>query len=86
MDYKIRLAKKTDVKNLSLLRQEVWDETFRGIYNDDIIDNYDYEEAEKFFLNTINNEKISFYVVESKDELVGYMDVGYPTREFEGYE
>lgn len=85
-DYKIRLATEKDVKNLAILRQRVWDETFRGIYNDYIIDNFDYEEAEEYFLNIINNAKISLYVVESNNELVGYMDVGVPIIKFDNYE
>lgn len=85
-DYKIRLANKKDIRILAILRQRIWNETFRGIYSDDIIDNYDYEEAEKYFLNIINNNKISLYVVESNNELVAYMDVGEPIRKFDNYE
>lgn len=32
MDYKIRIATKDDVKNLAVLKQRVWSETYRGIY------------------------------------------------------
>lgn len=85
-NYKIRIATKEDVKNLAILKRKVWDETYRGIYSDDIIDKFDYEEAEETFFNIINNNKISLYVVESNDELVGYMDVGIPLRKFGNYE
>lgn len=53
MNYKIRIATKEDIKKLAVLRQKVWDETYRGIYSDDIIDNYDYEEAKKYFQSII---------------------------------
>ncbi len=86
MDCKIRIATNNDVKNLAILKQKVWDETYRGIYSDDIIDNFDYEESERMFKNIINNDKISLYVVESNKELVGYMDVGVPFRKFNNYE
>lgn len=86
MEYKIRIATNEDVKNLAILKQKVWDETYRGIYSDDIIDNFNYEKTEENFRSLINNEKISFYVVESNGELVGYMDVGIPIRKFDNYE
>lgn len=86
MEYNIRKATKDDVKNLSILKQKVWDETYRGIYSDDIIDNFDYEKSEENFKSIINNKKISFYVVEINEELVGYMDVGVPIRKFDNYE
>ena len=86
MDYIIRLATNDDIKNLAVLKQKVWSETYRGIYSDELIDNFDYEKAEESFRNIINNDKISFYVVESNKELVGYMDVGIPIRGFADYE
>lgn len=86
MNYKIRLANEKDIKNLAILKQKVWNETYRGIYSDDIIDNFDYEQAEERFLNIFNNDKISLYVVESNNELVGYMDVGIPIMKFENYQ
>lgn len=86
MEYNIRKATKDDVKNLSILKQKVWDETYRGIYSNDIIDNFDYEKSEENFKSIINNKKISFYVVEMNEELVGYMDVGVPIRKFDNYE
>lgn len=85
-DYKIRLAIKDDIKILAILKQKVWSETYRGIYADDIIDNFDYKEAEETFLNIMNNDEISLYVVESDNKLVGYMDVGVPIRTFDDYE
>lgn len=86
MDYKIRIATKDDVKNLAVLKQRIWNDTYRGIYSDDLIDKFDYEKAEKKFLNIINNDNISLYVVEANKELVGYMDVGVPIRGFDNYE
>lgn len=86
MDYKIRIATKNDIKNLAVLKQRLWSETFRGIYSDDLIDKFDYEKEEENFLNIINNDNISLYVVESNKELVGYMDVGVPIRGFDNYE
>ncbi len=85
MEYNIRLANKEDVNNLAKLKQRVWDETYRGIYDDDIIDNFDYAKSANTFQNIIDNVSISLYVVESNHELVGYMSVGVPIRKYADY-
>lgn len=84
-NYIIRLAKESDCVNLAKLRKEVWEETYRGIYNDDIIDNYNYADAINMFKNLLSCTNIFLYVVESKKNLVGYMSVGKPYREFRNY-
>ena len=38
MNYTIRLATEKDCDTLSRLKQQVWDETYRGIYSDEKID------------------------------------------------
>ncbi|MCI8498862.1 MAG: GNAT family N-acetyltransferase [Bacilli bacterium] len=86
MDYEIRRANENDIKRLASFRRITWDETYRGIYNDSLIDNYDYEKAERTFKSIFENENISLYVVESENEIVGYMDVGSPRREYGDYE
>ena len=43
MEYRIRKATKNDVEELSRLKQIMWMQTYRGIYSDDVIDNFDYE-------------------------------------------
>lgn len=85
MSYIIRLAKEEDCNALSKLKHDVWNETYRGIYNDNRIDNFDYEKNSKKFLNTINNPDIELYVVEGSERLVGYMDCGIPIRPYKDY-
>lgn len=86
MDYLVRLAKLNDCEELSKLKQKVWQETYRGIYSDSKIDNYDYEENKNKFINIINNPDIFLYVVEDNSKLVGYMDCGIPLRPYKDYE
>ena len=43
MSYIIRLAKEEDCNELSKLKHDVWNETYRGIYDDNKIDNFDYK-------------------------------------------
>lgn len=86
MNYIIRLATIDDCNNLSKLKHDVWEETYRGIYSDDKIDNYDYERNTNRFMDIINNKDIDLYVVEYNNKLIGYMDFGKPYRPYKDYE
>ena len=82
----IRKAIYSDSSNLSKLKREIWETTYRGIFPDEKIDNYDYEKNQKRFKGFIDNEKQELYVVENNNELVGYTEFGEPFRPFEDYE
>lgn len=84
--YAIRLAKREESKELSRLKRVVWEETYRGIYPDEKLDNYDYDEHEKKFERIIDNPDVRLYVVSDNGRLVGYMDYGVPFRKFLDYE
>ena len=86
MEYIIRLATEKDCVELSRLKQRVWNETYRGIYSDEKIDNYDYEKNRIKFLDIVNNPNIELYVVEDNNKLVGYMDCGIPIRSYKNYQ
>lgn len=86
MMYIIRLAKEGDCDKLSVLKHQVWNETYRGIYSDEKIDNYDYKKNIDKFLGIVNNPNIELYVVEDNGVLVGYMDYGMPYRSYKDYE
>ena len=85
MDYIIRLANKNDCDELSKLKHTVWNETYRGIYSDEKIDNYDHKKYTDKFLGIINNPDVDLYVVEDNNKLVGYMDYGKPFRPYKDY-
>lgn len=85
MDYKIRLARKDDCKKLSKLKYDVWVTTYRGIYSDEKIDNFDLVKNEKKFLKIIENPNVNLYVAECNGEIVGYMSCGEPIRKFEDF-
>ena len=57
----IVLASSEDSKTLSYLKKEIWETTYRGIYEDNVIDGYNYEEREKKFLKLIHdcNQEVS---------------------------
>ena len=54
----ILLATKEDCKELSYLKKEIWEDTYRGIYDDNYIDNYDYVKREEKFKNLIEIKNI----------------------------
>lgn len=85
MDYVIRLATEKDCNELARVKHNCWETTYRGIYSDEKIDNFDYDKSANSFMKIINNPDIELYVVEHDGKLVGYMDYGVPFRPFEDY-
>lgn len=84
-DYKIRLAIENDCQELSKLKHTVWQTTYRGIYSDGKIDDFDFEKNKNKFMDIIKNPDIELYVVEYNEKLIGYVDYGVPLRPFENY-
>ena len=82
---KIRKAIYEDCFTLSKLKKEIWETTYRGIYPDTKIDNYDYIENENRFKDFINDKTKELYVVVANNELVGYIEFGKPFRPFKNY-
>ena len=86
MDYDIRLAVEKDAERLAQVKIACWETTYRGIYPDSKIDNYDYEENVNRFKKIINNQNIDLYVVIVNEEIIGYMSCGEPMRAYDDYE
>lgn len=86
MDYLIRKAEISDCEELSRLKQTLWSQTYRGIYSDEKIDNFDYEKHKNKFIKIINDPNVQLYVVCDNDKLIGYMDYGVPYRPYKDYE
>jgi hypothetical protein len=45
MDYVIRLATEKDCNELARVKHNCWETTYRGIYSDEKIDNFDYDNS-----------------------------------------
>lgn len=84
-NYKIELATFNDCKEISRLKRQVWEETYRGIYPDSKIDNYDFAANEEKFKSIIENNDINLYVVLDGNKIIAYMSEGKPVRPFENY-
>ena len=83
----IVLANIKDAKSLSCLKKEIWDTTYRGIYDDSLIDNYDYKQREEKFKKLILDNNQEVYVCKNNNKIIGYMVIGIPLHDsLEGYE
>ncbi|WP_099466594.1 GNAT family N-acetyltransferase [Konateibacter massiliensis] len=80
-----RLAKRDDRYLLAMLKKEVWNTTYRGIYPDEKINSYDILRNSLKFEEIINNPNINLYVAADNEQIVGYMSCGEPCRPFRNF-
>lgn len=66
------LANEDTAKIISELRYEIWGTTYRGIYSDERIDNYDYEEHRRRDLQRIQDVSYHVYLIVDIDIPIGY--------------
>lgn len=85
MKYVIRKACLEDSYYLSILKKQLWESTYRGIYSDYRIDNYNYLEEENKFGKIIRNKNINLFVVVINNKIVGYMACGESINSFLDY-
>lgn len=66
------LANNEDAKIISELRHEIWGTTYRGIYSDERIDNYNYEEHRQRDLKRIQDSSYHVYLITDTNAPIGY--------------
>ena len=71
-----RLATPEDAELLSKTRQKVWDATYRGIYSDEKIDNYDFARLIARDKARIANPDNTYYLVMDGELCAGYFYYG----------
>lgn len=81
-----RLAKIEDCYLLAILKKEVWNTTYRGIYSDEKINNYNILNNVMHFEEIVHNPNINLYVATDNEHIVGYMSCGEPYRPFRNFE
>lgn len=79
--YVIRSAKEKDAKRLSMLRQKVWSENYRGIFQDEMIDNFDFDMHELKFSSQINDPETEVFIIENDGNQIGYFCFSTTTHE-----
>lgn len=66
-------AAKEDAAAIIALRHQIWGTTYRGIYPDDMIDNFDWAWHREKELLRINNPAYSVYLLQKDDQNIGYL-------------
>ena len=66
-------AAKEDVPEIIALRHQIWGTTYRGIYPDDMIDNFDWAWHQEKELLRINDPAYSVYLLQKDDQNIGYL-------------
>ena len=72
-------AKSSDATVISMLRQRIWDTTYRGVYPDAVIDDFNYNWHQQRDLKKISDPSFTVYLIKYREEDVGYFifqDVG----------
>jgi ribosomal protein S18 acetylase RimI-like enzyme len=82
----IRDAKEEDVHEMALVRQRVWNTTYRGIYDNEVIDNFDYPKAEASFKTKISKSQMMFKVAVLNDNIIGYVCFGKTDQKYKDYD
>ena len=79
----IRVATYEDCRSLALLKRRVWETTYRGIYPDKKLDNYDIDLNENKFKDMIKQQSQKLFVVLDGYKIIGYMSCGKIMRAFD---
>ena len=68
-------AAKEDAAAIIALRHQIWGTTYRGIYPDDMIDNFDWAWHQEKELLRINDPAYSLYLLQKDDQNIGYLTI-----------
>ncbi len=81
-----RKANIDDCYAIAELKGVVWNTTYKGIYSDESLANYDIERNARTFLQIVNNPEIEIYVAIDNERIVGFMTCGKTYKKFKHYE
>ncbi len=68
-------AAKEDVPAIIALRHRIWGTTYRGIYPDAMIDDFDWAWHREKELSRINDPAYSVYLIRKDDQNIGYLTI-----------
>jgi len=77
-----RKAVLEDCLDLAILKGQVWNTTYKGIYSEEKLSGYDIAKNESIFQNIVNNPDIELFVALDNQKIVGLMTCGKPYRPF----
>lgn len=67
-----KLATIEDLKYIGYLRQKIWDSTYRGIYDNEWIDQFDFAHHERNDLLKLQNPDFYVYLILENNNKIGY--------------
>ncbi len=81
-----RPARRKDARKLAVLRKLAWESAYRGIYPDELLDQYDFSQHTKRFQQQIATAGVQVFLISHEGNDVGYVTVsqrrGYKDFEF----
>lgn len=80
-DVKFIKAEKEDCYALARIKKEVWNTTYRGIYKDSDLDDFDYNKHELKFINGLDG----LYIIKLSEKIIGYFCFSYPKYPYKDY-
>ena len=81
----IRRATREDCREIAAVKHAVWNTTYRGIYSDERINNFDFERNRLVFESMVENPEVNLFVAADGEKIVGYSSCGKPHRPFGEY-
>ena len=80
-----RKATIEDCRELSILKREVWNSTYQGIYPREKLEGYDIDKNEQIFKSIVENPEIELYVAQADGQLIGFMTCGKPYKLYDEF-
>ena len=65
-------AEASDADAIAALRQRIWETTYRGIYPDAVLDDFDYAWHQQRDLKKISDPSFTVYLIRCGEEEIGY--------------
>ena len=76
----IRRAEPADAPALARVRRESWEDAYRGIFRDELLDDFDYRDHAERFLRNMADPGTDVYVLEDGDRAVGFFVISVPEK------
>ena len=80
-----RKAQIDDCLSIAILKGIVWNTTYKGIYPDESLSNYDVPKNQMIFEQIVRNPEIEIYVATNTNQIVAFMTCGRPYKPFEDF-
>ena len=76
----VRLAEPADAPELARVRRRSWESAYRGIYPDEMLDNFDYDAHAERFLKNMAEACKDVYILEDEVQAVGFLVISAPEQ------